>query len=59
MSKKLKITEEQLKRLVVNNKKINEEVEKTEVEVTNENQLNESVKEYKNEFERFLKGPKQ
>lgn len=59
MSKKLKITEEQLKRLVVNNKNIQEQQVPQEEEVKVENQLNESVKGYKNEFERFLKGPKQ
>lgn len=59
MSKKLKITEEQLKRLVVNNKNIQEQQAPQEEEVEVGNELNESVKGYKNEFERFLKGPKQ
>lgn len=67
MGKKLKITEDQLKRLVENKNKFQEEpVEATEEEVidlpeeeNDENQLNESVKVYKNEFDRYLKGPKQ
>lgn len=67
MGKKLKITEDQLKRLVENKDKFQEEpVETTEEEMVDlpeeendENQLNESVKVYKNEFDRYLKGPKQ
>jgi|688.fasta_scaffold1508382_2 hypothetical protein len=67
MGKKLKITEDQLKRLVENKNKFQEEpVEATEEEVidlpeeeNDENQLNESVKVYKSEFDRYLKGPKQ
>jgi hypothetical protein len=67
MGKKLKITEDQLKRLVENKDKFQEEpVETTEEEMLDlpeeeddENQLNESVKVYKSEFDRYLKGPKQ
>jgi hypothetical protein len=67
MGKKLKITEDQLKRLVENKDKFQEEpVETTEEEMVDlpeeeddENQLNESVKVYKSEFDRYLKGPKQ
>jgi hypothetical protein len=67
MGKKLKITEDQLKRLVENKDKFQEEpVGTTEEEMVDlpeeendENQLNESVKVYKNEFDRYLKGPKQ
>jgi hypothetical protein len=52
---------------VENKNKFQEEpVEATEEEVidlpeeeNDENQLNESVKVYKNEFDRYLKGPKQ
>ena len=67
MGKKLKITEDQLNRLVENKDKFQEEpVETTEEEMVDlpeeeddENQLNESVKVYKSEFDRYLKGPKQ
>lgn len=66
MGKKLKITEDQLKRLVENKDKFQEEPAETTEEVVDlpeeendENQLNESVKGYKNEFDRYLKGPKQ
>jgi hypothetical protein len=67
MGKKLKITEDQLKRLVENKDKFQDEpVETTEEEIVDlpeeeddENQLNESVKVYKSEFDRYLKGPKQ
>jgi Holliday junction resolvase len=59
MGKKFKITEEQLKRLVENKDKFkNDPTVKTEEETT-EVQLNESVKTYKTDFDRYLKGPKQ
>jgi hypothetical protein len=59
MGKKFKITEEQLKRLVENKDKFkNDPTVKTEEETT-EVQLNESVKAYKTDFDRYLKGPKQ
>jgi hypothetical protein len=66
MGKKLKITEDQLKRLVENKDKFQEEPVETTEEVVDlpeeendENQLNESVKGYKSDFDRYLKGPKQ
>lgn len=66
MGKKLKITEDQLKRLVENKDKFQEEPVETTEEVVDlpeeendENQLNESVKSYKTDFDRYLKGPKQ
>lgn len=56
--KKIKITEDQLKRLVENKtKNINESVEETEVklEKTEEKEVvNESVEKIKSEFKRFL-----
>lgn len=46
MSKKIKITEEQLKRLVANkSKQVNESIE----------EINESVNNFKKSFERFIK----
>ena len=59
MGKKFKITEDQLKRLVENKNKFQEDPTVKQEEETNQDQLNESVKGYKTEFNRFLKGPKQ
>jgi hypothetical protein len=63
MGKKFKITEDQLKRLVENKNKFQEDPtvkpeETTEVQL-NESTLNESIKGYKTDFDRYLKGPKQ
>ena len=68
MGKKFKITEDQLKRLVENKNKIQEDdvkveetVETTEEETvdlpeeeTNENQINEAVEKLKSQFKRFF-----
>ena len=49
MSKKIKITEEQLKRLIVNkSKQVNESIEEKK-------EINESVNNFKKSFERFIK----
>lgn len=49
MSKKIKITEEQLKRLVANkSKQVNESIEEKK-------EINESVNNFKKSFERFIK----
>jgi hypothetical protein len=60
MGKKLKITEEQLKRLVENKNNIQEQDSKVEEivdvieEETKENEINESVEKLKSQFKRFL-----
>jgi hypothetical protein len=63
MGKKFKITEDQLKRLVENKDKFQEEpVESTEEETidlpeeeeTEDNQINEAVEKIKSQFKRFL-----
>lgn len=64
MGKKFKITEDQLKRLVENKDKFQEEpVESTEEETvdlpeeeeeTDDNQINESVEKIKAQFKRFM-----
>jgi uncharacterized protein YlxW (UPF0749 family) len=70
MGKKFKITEDQLKRLVENKNRIQEEetkveetVETTEEETvdlpeeeeeTNENKINEAVEKIKSQFKRFM-----
>jgi hypothetical protein len=59
MGNKFKITEDQLKRLVENKDKIQEDPTVKPEEETTEVQLNESVKTYKTDFDRYLKGPKQ
>ena len=59
MGKKFKITEEQLKRLVENKDKFQDDPTVKPEEETTEVQLNESVKIYKADFDRYLKGPKQ
>ncbi len=59
MGKKFKITEEQLKRLVENKDKFQDDPAVKTEEETTEVQLNESVKTYKADFDRYLKGPKQ
>ena len=59
MGKKFKITEDQLKRLVENKNKFQEDPTVKTEEETTEVQLNESVKTYKTDFDRYLKGPKQ
>jgi hypothetical protein len=59
MGKKFKITEDQLKRLVENKNKFQEDPTVKPEEETTEVQLNESVKSYKTDFDRYLKGPKQ
>jgi hypothetical protein len=59
MGKKFKITEDQLKRLVENKNKFQEDPTVKPEEETTEVQLNESVKGYKTDFDRYLKGPKQ
>ena len=49
MSKKIKITEEQLKRLVANkSKQVNDSIEEKK-------EINESVNNFKKNFERFIK----
>ena len=49
MSKKIKITEEQLKRLVANkSKQVNESIEEKK-------EINESANNFKKSFERFIK----
>jgi hypothetical protein len=58
MGKKFKITEDQLKRLVENKNKFQEDPT-VKPEETTEVQLNESIKGYKTDFDRYLKGPKQ
>ena len=63
MGKKYKITEDQLKRLVENKDKFQEEpVESTEEETidlpeeeeTEDNQINEAVEKIKSQFKRFM-----
>jgi hypothetical protein len=63
MGKKFKITEDQLKRLVENKDKFQEEpVESTEEETidlpeeeeTEDNQINEAVEKIKSQFKRFM-----
>lgn len=59
MGKKFKITEDQLKRLVENKDKLQDDPTVKPEEETTEVALNESVKPYKLDFDRYLKGPKQ
>jgi hypothetical protein len=60
MGKKLKITEEQLKRLVENKNNIQEQDSKVEEivdvieEETKENEINEAVEKLKSQFKRFF-----
>lgn len=64
MGKKFKITEDQLKRLVENKNKFQEEpIESTEEEMvdlpeeedeTDDTQINESIEKIKSQFKRFL-----
>lgn len=53
---KIKITEEQLKRLIqLKNSQVNESVETTESKEKKEEPINESVEKIKSDFRRFVK----
>jgi hypothetical protein len=56
MSKKIKITESQLKTLVENTKKVTEQPKLVEesVKVEEPKQVNESIEKFRKEFNRFL-----